>query len=94
MSSRRHRAQLVGRGWRLRRKFVAGAGPNVSITVTGLRKGDEIISVLEVQGTTTTSGDTFSADRTAVSSIYADNTLRVSVTTAGRQLDILWNSRY
>lgn len=92
--SRRHRAQLVGRGWRLRRAVVAGAGPNVSITVTGLYKGDEIISVIEYQGTTTTSGDTVAADRTAVASIYANNTLRLSVTSAGRQLDVMWNTRY
>jgi hypothetical protein len=84
---------MTGAGIALKRGFCAGAGPNVSLTLTGIKPGDEIISVLELQGTTTSSGDTVAADRTSTTTIFAQNTIRCSVTTAGRQLEVLYWSK-
>jgi hypothetical protein len=92
--SRRFRSRMTGGGIQLKRGFCAGAGPNVNMTLTGIKPGDEIVSVLEVQGTTSSSGDTIAADRTAVARIVSQNTIRlVDQTSAGRQLEVLWWSK-
>lgn len=92
--SRKYRSRLVGGGLQLKRFAATGAGPNVAITVTGIKPGDEIVSVLELQGTTSTSGDTVAADRTSVAKITGQNQIKLTdQTSAGRQLDVLWWSK-
>lgn len=89
----RMRSRFTGRGFTLKVGFCAGAGPNVNMTLTGIKLGDQIVSVMELTGDTGTSGDTIAADRTAVVSIVSANTIKSSVTSAGRQLLVMYWSR-
>jgi len=90
----RMRSRFTGRGFTLARGFCAGAGPNVNMTLTGIKLGDKIVAVFELTGDTSTSGDTIAADRTSVAVIVSANTIKLTnQTSAGRQLDVLYWSR-
>ncbi len=60
----------------------AGAAADADITATGIRPGDELISVIEL-------ADGY-ADRTANASIHAADTIRISDATAGDRLLVTW----
>lgn len=83
-------ARFAGRVPQLKVAAVAGANANTNITVTGINKGDLIVSVLEIQPPTAGSGNAIANDRTATTSITAANTIQCTQSTASNQLLVLW----
>lgn len=64
----------------------SGAGANSDITVTGVKLGrDQLVSVIEVPASTTTL-----VDRTAASSITADDTIQCTSSTSGNQVLVVY----
>jgi hypothetical protein len=90
MSLRARRAEFVGQGLELRVGFVAGGAANADLTVPGLAPTASLVSVLELQPPTATSGGAIVADRTAACTIPAADTLRCSAATTGNQLLVIW----
>jgi len=84
------RARLAGAGIDLKVGFAAGAAANTNITVTGIKPGDAIVSVLELQPPTAASGNAIVADRTSATTITAANTIRISAATTGNQVLVVW----
>lgn len=84
------RARLLGRGLDLKVGFAAGAAANTDIALPGIKPGDLLVSVLELQPPTATTGNTIVADRTAVTTISGPDTIRLSVATTGNQLLAIW----
>jgi hypothetical protein len=73
---------------------VAGAGANANIAISGLKRNDLILSVLEFAAADET-GQAAVFDRTAQASIFSDGNLRVSVATntnANRRLVVQYLS--
>jgi hypothetical protein len=78
----RKRATLLGRGVALRRAVATGGAANAALTATGVKLGDDVISVWElVAGVPTT-------DRTATTTVTANDVVKCSASTAGNVLDI------
>jgi hypothetical protein len=77
-------------GAQLKVAYAAGAAANTNITISGIKTSDVLVSVLEIQPPTATSGNTIVADRTAATTIYATNTIRISENTTGNQVLVLW----
>lgn len=75
------RARLAGRGLDLRQAHAVGVGANVDITIPGIRKGDHIVSVFQLDAPNGTGTALIVANRTAQTIIQADNTIRISVAT-------------
>lgn len=88
--SRKYRALLAGAGLELKVGFAAGAAANTNITLTGIKPRDALVTVLELQPPTAASGNAIVADRTSVTTIPADDTIRLTVGTAGNQLLVFW----
>lgn len=74
----------------LKRGFGAGANANTNITITGIKPGDVIVSVYELQPPTGSSGGAIANDRTATTSITAANTVQCTASTASNQVDVLY----
>lgn len=79
-TARGRRANLVGSGMELKVASVAGAAANTDIPLTGIKKKDLLVAVL----------DTSFADQTANASINSDGNVRVSVSTSATQLLVIW----
>jgi len=77
-------------GSRLRVSHAAGANANTDITITGITTSDVIVSCLEVQPPTATTGDAIKSDQTANTTITGANTIRISQSTAGNQVLVIW----
>ena len=90
MSLRKFAAQLLGRGVELKAAVAAGAAADTDIAVPGLGRRDVLVAVLELQPPTATSGNAIVADRVGQTTVVADGTIRISASTAGNQLLILW----
>jgi hypothetical protein len=65
--------------------LVTGAGANTNIAVTGIKKGDHLIIVLESAVTSAILND-----RTAQASITSDGNIQISVTTASDKILVFW----
>ena len=65
--------------------LVTGAAADTDITVTGIKKGDHLIIVLESAATTA-----LLTDRTANTTITADDTIQCSDDTSTDKLVIFW----
>lgn len=90
MALRDYRARLTGTGLELKVAFANGTTANNAITINGIDVGDVLVSVLEVQPPTASSGGTFLADRTSATTISGANTIKISQDTSGNQVLVLW----
>lgn len=88
--SRAYRARLTGQGLDLRVGVAAGAAANTAIALAGIRPGDVLVAVLELQPPTATSGNAIVANRTAQTTIPTADTIQLAVPTTGNQLLVLW----
>ena len=70
--------------------FAAGAAANTAITITGIKPGDQLVAVLELQPPTAASGNAIVANRTSATTITGPNTIRISAGTAGNQVLVIW----
>lgn len=96
LNFKRKRSQLAGRGWALRCGFATGVAANTNMTITGIKKGDEIVAMLNLAGVAEASGGMVFADVTATAKITAANTVQNTAATngaAGRQILVFWISR-
>ena len=89
MALRALRSFLTGSGVDLKVAVVPGAAANTPIAVSGLRRKDRLVAVLEMQPPTAVSGNAIVADRVGVATV-GDGQITLSVGTAGNQLLILW----
>lgn len=86
-ATKRKRALASGRGLEYRTNVVAGAAANNSMTLTGIRKGKDIlVSVITIS---TAAAGAF-VDDTANTTIYADNALRSTTDNSNRSLLVSW----
>lgn len=65
--------------------LVTGAAADTNITVTGIKKGDHLIIVLESAATSA-----LLTDRTATTTITAADTIQCSVDTSTDKLVVFW----
>lgn len=65
--------------------LTTGAAADTDITVTGIKKGDHLIIVLESHTTSA-----ILTDRTAQATITADDTIQISVSTATDKILVFW----
>jgi hypothetical protein len=72
----------------LRCFVAAGAGANSDITVTGIKLGDQIVSVIEAASAIATLDN----ERSALTTITADGIIRISASTSGKTLIVIWNA--
>jgi hypothetical protein len=77
-------------GSRLRVSVAAGAGANTNIAISGITTSDVLVSVLEIQPPTASSGNTIKADQTANTVIPSAGNIRISQDTSGNQVLVLW----
>jgi hypothetical protein len=88
------RAMWTGIGMAIKATYGAGAAAAASITITGIKLGDEIIAAFEVQPPTAGSGNFFKTNLLAECSIYAADTVRnTSTNTTGNQVFVIWATR-
>lgn len=90
MASKPLRRFAAGRGVQLQQAHAAGAGASTNITITGIRKGDDLVSVFELQPPTAGAGNAIVANRTAATTITANDTIQISVATTGNQVLVTW----
>jgi hypothetical protein len=88
-SLRDYRARLTGAGVDLRVAVAAGAAANTDIGVPGIKPGDVLVAVLELQPPTAASGNAIVGDRAGVAAVLQD-AIRLSVNTTGNQLLVIW----
>lgn len=79
-TARGRRANLVGSGMELKMASVAGAAANTNIPVTGLKKTDLLVGVL----------DNSFADHSAAASITSAGNIQITTSTASSQLLVFW----
>ena len=84
------KSRLVGKGVHLKSGFAAGAGANTNITVTGIRPGDQLVAVYELQPPTAGSGGAIVAERSTQTTITANDTIQISQSTTGNQVQTWW----
>jgi len=77
-------------GSKLNVSYAAGAAANTNIPITGITTSDVLVSVLEIQPPTATSGDTIKSDQTANATIYSNGNIRISQNTTGNQVLVIW----
>ncbi|WP_347246313.1 hypothetical protein [Thermogutta sp.] len=77
-------------GSRLRVTHAAGAAANTNIPISGITTSDVLVSVLEIQPPTATSGGTIKADQTANATINSNGNIRISQDTSGNQVLVIW----
>lgn len=77
-------------GSKLKVSYASGADANTNITVSGITTSDILVSVLELQPPTASSGGAIKSDQTANTTIYSNNTIRISQSTAGNQVLVIW----
>ena len=90
MPMRDLRARFAGGGLELMVGFAAGAAANTAITITGIKPGDQLVAVLELQPPTAASGNAIVANHTSATTITGPNTIRISAGTAGNQVLVIW----
>jgi hypothetical protein len=89
MSLRRLAAQFLGRGVELKAAVAAGAAANTPISVPGIKRGDVLVAVLELQPPTATSGSAIVADRAGQTTV-GNGSIQIATATTGNQLLILY----
>jgi len=89
MSLRKLAAQFLGRGVELKAAVAAGAAANTPISVPGIKRGDILVAVLELQPPTATSGSAIVADRAGQTTV-GNGTIQIATATTGNQLLILY----
>jgi len=89
MSLRRLAAQILGRGVELKAAVAAGAAANTPISVPGIKRGDVLVAVLELQPPTATSGSAIVADRASQTTV-GNGSIQIATATTGNQLLILY----
>jgi hypothetical protein len=89
MSLRRLAAQFLGRGVELRAAVAAGAAANTPISVPGIKRGDVLVAVLELQPPTATSGNAIVADRAGQTTV-GNGSIQIATATTGNQLLVLY----
>ncbi len=89
MSLRRLAAQILGRGVELKAAVAAGAAANTPISVPGIKRGDVLVAVLELQPPTATSGSAIVADRAGQTTV-GNGSIQIATATTGNQLLILY----
>ena len=77
-------AQLTGSGVELVTAVVAGAAAATPITVTGVKPGDQIQSVVERDGASAL----FVADRTSVTVVSAADAITITPSTAANEITV------
>lgn len=83
------RARLTGAGVELKVAVVAGADANTDIPLAGIKPGDALIAVLELQPPTAAAGNAVVADHAGETTIKK-GAISLSVATTGNQLLVLW----
>jgi hypothetical protein len=89
MSLRKLAAQFLGRGVELKAAVAAGAAANTPISVPGIKRGDVLVAVLEMQPPTASSGSAIVADRAGQTTV-GNGTIQIATATTGNQLLILY----
>lgn len=89
MGLRAIRSWLTGSGVELKAAVVNGAAANTDIAVAGIKKGDHLVAVLELQPPTAVAGNAIVGDRASVTTVQ-NGSIKLSVGTAGNQLLVLW----
>jgi hypothetical protein len=85
---------LGGKGLQLKSGFAGGAAANTNITITGIKKTDQVCWALELQPDTAgAGGGPILQDRTALITITADNTIQINAITTGKQVWVVWLTR-
>jgi len=77
-------------GSKLKVSYADGANANTNIPITGITTSDVLVSVLEIQPPTAISGSTIKSDQTANATIYSNGNIRISQSTAGNQVLVVW----
>lgn len=85
------RARLAGAGVELRVAVASGAAQGVNIPIPGIKPGDVLVAVLELQPPTATTGGLIVADRAAGATVLND-AIRLTTNTTNNQLLTLWRS--
>ncbi len=83
---------ILTRGLDIRSSVVAGAAANTNIPVTGIKRSDVLLTVLEFIGPAEAGGGAIT-DRTSVTSVTSDGNVQATVitnTSVDRRLLILW----
>ncbi len=69
---------------------VAGAAADTNIAIAGIKTGDKLVSVLQVEPDNGATG-TMLTDRTGEASITSDGNIQLTTTnTTGKQLLVIW----
>lgn len=92
---KRVRSRTTGRGLDLRVGFATGVAANTNMTITGIKKGDIIVSMLNLAAPAEASGGAVFADVTSTAKITAANTVQNTSATNGatsRQILVIWIS--
>ena len=77
----------------LKINVVAGAEVNTNIAIAGIGTEDTLVSVLEIQPPTASSGNTVASDRTAVTAITSAGNIQCTEITTGNQLLVIWYNK-
>lgn len=94
--SKKFRARVAGRGVDIKVGFALGAAANTNITITGIKPGDQIISMLNLRDTAEAQEGLIFADVTSTAKITAANTVQNTSATNGtakRQILVIWASK-
>lgn len=83
-------SRFGGRPPWIRFALAPGATANTAITISGIQRHHTLLSVLELQPPTAAAGNAIVADRAGVTTITTNNTIQISVSTAGNQLLVIW----
>lgn len=93
---KRRRAKFTGKGFHLRVGFAAGAGASTNITITGIRPGDELVSVLNLKAENATTNGTVISEQVANTTITAADTIQCTNATnspTNSQVLVIWWSK-
>lgn len=90
------RKALAGRGVQIRVGYATGAAANTAMTITGIKPGDEILSMLNLRANdeVAAAGPVF-ADVTATATVSAADAVKNTSATngaTGRQILVIWAS--
>lgn len=79
------------REFNLKIDYASGTAADNNITVTGIKTGDVIIAVFELQNTATSGDACISAERTSNCSIVGTNLITCDTGTVNKELLIFWH---
>lgn len=90
---RRAAQSLTGKGWQLKMAKAAGAAADTNITVTGIKKGDQVVAILHFEDLAVATGDVLKAELSSDLKVGYPQTdviqLETTVTT-GDTLLVIW----